>query len=123
MLGADRDLAVIGETPAIGEHPEQPDRVPARLVQHDSPRDPAGMTGVADLAGDWANRLATLCHQQDASARAGVGHEAVAPIESVGHAAKSIVISSPALPLTRNLGSSKSPATISSIRGRSVANR
>lgn len=40
MLGADRDLTVIGETPAIGEHPEQPDRVPARLVEHDSPRVP-----------------------------------------------------------------------------------
>lgn len=123
MLRAYRDLTVICETPAIGEHPQQPDRVPARLVEHNPPRNPAGMTRVAHLADDRADRLTTLCHQHHASARAGVGREAFSPIESVSHAAKPIVIRSPIVPSKRNSGSSKFPATISSIRGRSVANR
>jgi hypothetical protein len=62
------------------------------------------MTGVAYLADDRADRLTTLCHQHHASTRAGVGRETVAPIASVGHAAKSIVIRSPAFPSKPNSG-------------------
>gem|GEM_PF-3952918 len=110
------DLPMIGLRPAVREHPKKPWGVAAGFVEHNAASDPAGMAGVADLAGHSSKRLAPLCNEDHAAALAGVFGEPVAAIKSVAHADKSRRICSPSNAYLASISANKL-ATISAIRG------